>query len=205
MIWRHASWFCVLAAGLLPPLAAHASDRALVEIRHGMTNARFVEVYSPAQRADALQRVFLLGSPPVLGASVALTPNAPFAPDGSHLSFWKPSFVIGTEAGGEAGINFWSIHQEGHMNVGLTPTGPVALDCRLLSAGKIVYKIYAGAALRAQAEAALHDGHFLLMFSPSHPGEAISVELWPSPGTEPVRIFGCDVGAVDRRYGGEHP
>ena len=194
MIWRCVSWFCLF--GLLPP-AAHASD--LVEMQHGMANARFVEVYPPAQRADALRRTLLLASPPVLGASVALTPNGPFAPDGSHLSFWKPSFVIGTEAGGEAGINFWGLHQEGHMNVGLTPAGPVALDCRLLSAGKIAYKIYAGDALRAQDEAALHDGHFLLMLSPSRPGEPISVELWPVPGTEPLGIFGCDVSAVEQR------
>jgi hypothetical protein len=198
MIWRCASWFCLFAAALLP-LAPRASGRALVEMQHGMTNARFVEIYSPAQRADALQRAFLLASPPMLGVSVALTPNAPFAPDGSHLSFWKPSFVVGTEAGGEAGINFWGLHQEGHMNVGLTLAGPVALDCRLLSVGKIAYKVYAGAALRAQAEAALHDGHFLLMLSPSQAGEAISVELWPSPATEPVGIFGCDVSALEQR------
>ena len=199
MIRRHASWFCLLAAGLLPAAAAHASDKALVEMQHGMTNARFVEVYSPAQRADALQRALLLASPPALGASVALTPNAPFAPDGSHLSFWKPSFVVGTEAGGEAGINFWGIHQEGHVNVGLTPAGPVALDCRLVSAGKIAYKIYAGDALRAHAQAALHGGHFLLMLFPSRMGEPVSVELWPSPGNEPLGIFGCDVSAVEQR------
>ena len=197
MTWRHAFWFCVGAAGF-PPAAAHASNRALVEMQHGMADARFVNNYSPAQRAEALQRALLLTSPPKLGASVALTPNAPFARDGSYLSFWKPSFVIGTEAGGEAGINFWGLHQEGHMNVGLTPAGPVALDCRMLSAGRIAYKIYAGDALRTQADAALHDGHFLLMLSPSRPGEPISVELWPSPGTEPLGIFGCDVSAEQR-------
>jgi len=197
MAWRHAFWFC--AAAGLPLPAAHASDRALVEMQHGMADARFVDTYSPAQRAEALQRALLLASPPKLGASVALTPNAPFARDGSHLSFWKPSFVIGTEAGGEAGINFWGLHQDGHMNVGLAPAGPVALDCRMLSAGRIAYKIYAGDALRTQADAALHDGHFLLMLSPSRPGESISVELWPSPGTEPLGIFGCDVSAVEQR------
>ncbi|GEM_PF-2992595 len=198
MAWRHAFWFCAGAAGFLPP-AAHALDPALVEMRHGMADARFVEIYSPAQRAEALQRALHLASPPELGVSVALTPNAPFARDGSHLSFWKPSFVIGTEAGGEAGINFWGLRQEGHMNVGVAPAGPVALDCRLLSAGRIAYKIYAGDALRTQADAALQDGHFLLMLSPSRPGEPISVELWPSPGTEPLGIFGCDVSAVEQR------
>jgi hypothetical protein len=195
MAWCHAFWFC--AAGLVSP-AAYASNHALVEVQHGMADARFVESYSPAQRAEALQRALHLASPPELGRSVALTPNAPFARDGSHLSFWKPSFVIGTEAGGEAGINFWGLHQEGHMNVGLAPAGPVALDCRMLSAGRIAYKIYAGDALHAQADAALHDGHFLLMLSPSRPGEPISVELWPSPGTEPLGIFGCDIGAVEQ-------
>jgi hypothetical protein len=141
-----------------------------------------------------------LASPPVLGATVTLTPDAPYAWSGAHLSFWKPSFVLGTPAGGEGGVNFWGIHNEGHVNVGFTASGGTRylLDCRLLTAGKVTYKIYDGAAeqLRDSSQAGVADGHLFLIVGASRAGGAVSVELWPTPVTEPLGFLGCDVSAV---------
>src|SRR5271166_5114441 len=67
----------------------------LVEMQHGFPGARYVPIYSTGERAKAIQNALALSAPPVLSKSVSLTPNAPYAPDGSYLSFWKPSFVIG--------------------------------------------------------------------------------------------------------------
>jgi acetyl esterase/lipase len=171
------------------------------QMRGGVANAQPVLVYSIAERAKAAQKALGLATPPALGASVSLTPNAPYGPDDAHLSFWKPSFVLGTSSGGEAGFNFWGIHNEGHVNVGFTSTAATSylLDCRLLSAGHITYKIYRGenGVLREHGEAALNDNHFLLPVAASGPGEPISVEMWPTPVDEMMGFLGCDLGVAD--------
>lgn len=192
---RRSRAVCTVAA-ICVPLLAEASD--LVEMQHGMADARLVPAYTLAERGEAARRVLNLASRPRLAPPVSLTPNAPYAADGSSLSFWKPSFVIGTAQGGEAGINFWGKFQEGHMNVGLNPRTPAILDCRMLSPGKIAYKIYAGGgnSPRMQGEAGLRDGHLLLLLSPLRPGECMSVELWPHPATAPLGIFGCDISPI---------
>jgi hypothetical protein len=132
--------------------------------------------------------------------TVSLTPNTPFGPNEAHLSIWKPSFVLGTASGGEAGINFWGIHNEGHVNIGFRPAAATSylLDCRLLSAGNITYKIYGGAdeSPRGHGEAALNDNHFILLVPVSAADDLLSVELWPTPVTEPMGLLGCDVSPV---------
>jgi len=170
------------------------------QLRGGIAGARPVAVYSAAERARAAQRALGLSAPPVLGASVSLTPNAPFGWNGAHLSIWKPSFVLGTPGGGEAGFNFWGLYNQGHVNVGFTPAGPTSylLDCRLLSAGDITYKVYVGTGeqFRAQGHVALADDHLMLLVPAADPGEVVSVELWPTPETEPMGFLGCDLSAV---------
>ncbi len=180
-------------------LLVPADAQTLVEMQHGLPNARFVPAYSVTQRERAAQAAMKLSSPPVLGASVSLTPDAPFAPDGSHLSFWKPSFVIGTAAGGEAGINFWGKFQAGHMNVAFAALNSVLLDCRILSARSITYKVYAGnsATPREQGVRPLHNGHLLLIVAAPKSADPFSVELWPTPATQPVGIFGCDIIVIN--------
>jgi hypothetical protein len=171
----------------------------LVEIPSGVPGAKFIAAYSAEQREEAVQAAMGLAARPVLGAPVSLTPNAPYAPDGSHLSFWKPSFVIGTASGGEAGINFWGKYQDGHMNVALAASNSVLLDCRMLSAGTVAYKVYAGngGTPREQGDRSLHNGHLLLIVPAPKAGEPLSVELWPTPVTQPVGIFGCDISRIN--------
>lgn len=170
------------------------------QMRAGIANAAPVPVYSVPERANAAQQALQLAVPPTLGFPVSLTPNAPYGRGGAHLSFWKPSFVLGTPGGGEAGVNFWGIHNDGHANVGFSSTGATSylLDCRLLSAGHITYKIYTGEgeSLREHGETALNHNHFLLLVPVTTPGEPVSVELWPTPVTEPMGLLGCDLSAV---------
>jgi hypothetical protein len=179
-------------------IATSAAAQTVEEIQTGIAGAKFVSVYSDAERARAVQRALHLNSPPTLAAPVLLTPDAPYAPDGSYLSFWKPSFVVGTKSGGEAGINFWGKFQQGHMNIGLANIKPVVLDCRMLSAGPIAYKIYDGSTLVKQGEAALREGHLLLRVSAAQRTTSISVELWPTPSTQPVGIFGCELSVIEK-------
>lgn len=174
-----------------------AAAPALVEMQHGLDGARFVPEYSVAERAQAMNAAF--GAGRSFHVTVSLTPNAPYSADGSHLSFWKPSFVIGTADGGEVGINYWGKFQEGHVNVAFTPvSSAAALDCRMISAGHIGHKLYAGASSspEAQGDVALRDGHMLLLLPKLTVGVPVSVELWPVPGTEPVGFFGCDIAAA---------
>jgi len=191
----------IVAVSLAEPVAG----QALVEMRNGMPDAKFVPEYSRTQRAKALQDAMGLSSLPMLGAPVSLTPDAPYATDGSHLSFWKPSFVIGTANGGEAGFNYWGKYQDGHMNVGLAPhaASTIVLDCRMFSAGGITYKIYTGAGgvPGAHGEGPLRNGHFLLLIPGVATDEPISVELWPATPIQTVGVFGCDIS----RTGKGHP
>jgi acetyl esterase/lipase len=171
-------------------------------MRDGITNAAPVPVYSIAEREAAAARALGLATTPSLGAPVPLTPDAPYGRGGAHLSIWKPSFALGTPGGGEVGINFWGIHNEGHVNVGFIPTaGSYLLDCRLLSAGRISWKIYRGAneTPGEHGEAALRENHLFLQVPAPTPGEAISVELWPTPVTEPLGFLGCDLSEASPR------
>jgi hypothetical protein len=136
-----------------------------------------------------------------LTETASLTPNAPYGNGGAHLSFWKPSFVLGTPAGGEAGVNFWNIHNQGHINVGFTAPRmkPTLVDCRLLSTRPITYKVYSGgaAAPGAAGESALDHGHFLLMVAGTGDGGPISVELWPTPDTTAMGFLGCELSTIE--------
>jgi hypothetical protein len=190
----------LLGFGLSCLVATTAQAQVTPQMRDGIAGARYVPAYSVAQRAAALQTALSLSRLPVLGASVSVTPDAPYAGDGTHLSFWKTSFVLGTPAGGEAGVNFWGIHSEGHINVGFKSAGgrATAVDCRLLSDGPITYKIYAGAqgTPAGQGRSVPRDGHFLLIVGGPAGGGEISVEMWPTPRDRPLGFFGCELSVV---------
>jgi len=186
------------ARGILMSRSAGAQISA--PMRDGIVTARPVSAYSVAERERAAQQALGLTAPPTLGASISLMPNTPYGRGDAHLSFWKPSFVLGTSSGGEAGVNFWGIHNEGHVNVGFTSAAATSylLDCRLLSAGDITYKVYDGENehLRESRQVALIDNHFMLLVPASNAGDVISVELWPTPVTETMGFLGCDLSAV---------
>jgi hypothetical protein len=169
------------------------------QMRDGIPGAFFVSPYSVAERASAAQRILQSSAPPTLGDVVSLTPNSPYAQDGSHLSVWKPSFVLGTASGGEIGVSFWGIHTDGHVNVGFTQSSVKArlLDCRLLSTGPITFKIYQGIteALQSSGQRTLERGHLLLLV-PASDGQ-VSVELWPTPTTVPMGFFGCELSTIN--------
>jgi hypothetical protein len=191
----------VLATTGALPAAAQLS----AQMREGFPGSGPVARYTPAQTRAALRKMLNLASTPALGEPVSLTPTAPYAKDGSHLSFWKPSFVLATADGGEAGVNFWGLYNEGHVNVGFTRrTGrPYVLDCRMLSTGGVDYKVYAGASGALRARGAMPrtgQDHYLLMVTAAVAGEPVSVELWPSPTTARLGFLGCDLSMV-----GEQP
>jgi len=182
-----------------PVQAAHAQLSPFMKA--GVADAVFVDRYTPETRAAAAQSVLHLAAPLKLGAAISLTPDNPYADEGVALNVWKPSFVLGTEAGGEIGINFWGLHSDGHINVSFTPHSPHArlLDCRLLSAGAITYKVYEnGAGTPAvEAQAVLVDHHLLLTVPAAAVDKPVLVELWPTPATEVVGFFGCDLSEID--------
>ncbi len=189
----------------LPFAIATAQAPAVTELsatmRGGIAGARAVSVYTMEQRRSIVQQLLGRATPPVLSATVSLTPNAPYADGDARLSFWKPSFVLGTPGGGEAGINFWGVHVEGHVNVAFTPaaTKQHVLDCRVLSAGPVTYSVYSGpgAVPKAQGDVALKDNHMIMVVAASAPGVPVSVELWPTPVTEKLGFLGCDIATID--------
>lgn len=102
--------------------------------------------------------------------------------------------MIGTPAGGEAGVNFWGIHTGGHINAGFTASGAAeVLDCRLL--GRVMQKLYIGieSEPHEQGEAALDDGHLLVALSPIARGTPVSIELWPIPADATMGFLGCEI------------
>ena len=170
-------------------------------MREAFPGAGFVPRYTPAERAAAVRRTLPLPSPPSLGPPVALTPSSSYAKDGSHLSFWKPSFVIGTPQGGEAAVNLWGLYSQGHVDLAFAPRArSYLLDCRLLSRGPIVYKVYAGpgGVPSAHGEASLNEGHLLLEIGVPDAGGPVSAEIWPSSDTAALGFLGCDLGTMDR-------
>jgi hypothetical protein len=190
MHWRFA-----LVGVIFISLAA--PSRAQLHSEFSDTNV--VPAYSPAERATAFQQLLNLAIPPKLAAPVSVNPNAPFALDGTHLDFWKTSFVLGTPRGGEAGVNFWGAHNGGHINIGFQPgTGKsYALDCRLLSAGGINYKVFMGHDTdpSSQGEFLLLNNHFLLVVPGRETGTAVLVELWPTTESAPMGFLGCELSA----------
>jgi endo-1,4-beta-xylanase len=181
--------------------AQPAPPQISTQMREGIPNAMYIPPYSPGERASAAQRILRSASPPALGQAVTLTPNDPYAIDGSRLSIWKPSFVLGTANGGEVGVNFWGIHNEGHVNIGFRPASGTStlLDCRLLSAGRIGYRIYdgQGESPSTSGERALDHGHFLLVVPAPGAGGPVSVELWPASIRATTGFLGCTLSPID--------
>lgn len=178
---------------MLLPLAFAMAAELTPQMRDGIADAHDVPAYSAEQRTKVVGKLLHLAKQPNL-QTTSLTPNAPFAANGAHLSFWKTSFVIGTPAGGEAGVNFWGIHNGGHINAGFTASGTAeVLDCRPL--GRVMQKLYIGAESepREQAEAALDDGHLLVVLPAIARGTPLSVELWPVPADATMGFLGCEI------------
>ena len=177
-----------------------ASTPALAQVsptmRTGIPDAVYVDRYAPDARAAAAQTALHLAKAPHLGAPVSLTPDQPYA-DGVALNIWKPSFVLGTDAGGEIGINFWGLHTDGHINIAFASANvkPQVLDCRVLSPGPVSYKVYSAGADKpvAEGKVPLFDHHLLMTV----PDKATLVELWPTPSTAVLGFFGCDLSAME--------
>lgn len=172
--------FALLAAMVLSP-----------QMQGGLPSARFVPPYTAHERTVAIQALLRVSRAPHLRRFAAVTPNRPYS-GSAHISFWKTSFVLATASGGEAGVNFWNIHNEGHINVGFAAARTTILDCRLVASGSVTYKIFAGtdSEPREQAERTLDNGHLLLAVAPA---ADISVELWPAPLEAPMGFLGCDL------------
>ena len=192
----------MLVAGLPLTGKAGAGAQLSEQMRSAFPDARPVTPYSSEQVALTIQKILKLAAPPSLSTPIALTPDAPYSREGSHLSFWKPAFLLGTAAGGEAGINFWNIYHEGHVNVGFAAVSgqSVLMDCRLYSAGNIAYKIYSGegGALSSQGELKISDGHVLLLVPNGAGTGLVSVELWPNPVQALMGFLGCNLWAFSR-------
>jgi hypothetical protein len=197
---RHRQAIALAATALLAfaalLLAPAARGQLTPQMTAGIPGAVYVRPDSTVERAIAAQTAMNLAARPLLGTATSLTPDAPYARDGAHLSVWKPSFVLGTPAGGEIGINFWGIHNQGHVNVGFTSRsgGTYLLDCRLIASGSVTYKVYAGSGSDplAQGEQPLAGGH-LFVAVPARAGVPVSVELWPTPGDAPFGFLGCEI------------
>src|SRR5437868_14480037 len=127
---------------MLLPMALVVVAQLTPQMHDGIAGARYIPAYSSEQRTQIVEKLLHLAKQPNL-QTTSITPNTPFAENGAHLSFWKTSFVLGTPAGGEAGVNFWGIHSGGHINVGFTASGTAeVLDCRML--GRVLHKLYVG-------------------------------------------------------------
>lgn len=200
-IWPSLFFDWLEARGMLAERPATGELSPQMHDGFGATTS--VPVYTVPEREHAARQTLGLATPLTLGEPVSVTPDAPWAWTGAHLSVWKPSFVLGTAGGGEVGINFWGIHNEGHVNVGFTAAAGSSylLDCRVLTAGTVTYKIYDGAAetFRAQGPAAFADHHVMVQVGAVRIDGPVSVELWPTPVTEPLGFLGCDLSVVTSR------
>jgi len=178
---------------MLLSLAFAMAAQLTPQMRDGIVDAHDIPAYSVEQRAQVVGKLLHRTKLPNL-QTTSLTPNAPFAASGAHLSFWKTSFVIGTPAGGEAGVNFWGTHTGGHINAGFMASGTAeVLDCRLL--GRVMRKLYISAESepREQAETPLDDGHLLVVLPAFARGTPVSVELWPVPADATMGFLGCEI------------
>lgn len=193
-IWPTLFYNWLGAGGFLnsvPVSAAPLSE----QMRAAFPGAAPVADYNPAQITKLLQKLLAPEIAPAVGEPTTVSPNAPSAANGTHLSFWKPAFLLGTAGGGEAGFNFWNLYNEGHVNIGFTRQRDVSmlLDCQLYSSGNVAFKVYAGdeGALSAQGELKLTNGHVLLLLPARDRKEPVSVELWPNPAHSLLGFFGC--------------
>ena len=182
---------------MTPAIALVALASLTSQMQGAFPQAHYVPRYSESDRAPAAKNALGLSTPPTLGPPTSLTPNAPFADDGAHLSFWKTSFVLGTADGGEAGANFWNIRVGGHINVGYVAKKgePVLFDCRLYSAEGVSVKLYAGR-IAQEADKDLRDGHLFFLAPAFAAGTEVSLEIWPRPADAEMGFLGCDIEAV---------
>jgi acetyl esterase/lipase len=198
--WLDASGFLASTPPTLAPLTGAPPTPATVaplseQMRAGFPGAAPVVDSTATQIAQALQKMLTLEALPSVGEPTVVSPNFPYATDGTHLSFWKPAFLLGTAGSGEAGFNFWDLYNEGHVNVGFIRQIDVSmlLDCHLYSSGNVAYKIYSGDAgtLTAQGELQVKNGHVLLLLPARTRTEPVSVELWPNPAHALLGFFSC--------------
>ncbi len=179
--------FCIVLAAA-PTTAATLSSY----MHDGIPGAAYIPRYSDAERQQV--------SGQKLSATITLTPDSPYAADGTHFEVWKPSFVVGTADGGEIGVNFWNIHNEGHIDISLPPaeSGDRLADCRVVTTGRIRYAIYIAKGDRPAIEEELtpYDGHVLIHI-PTIADATDLVELWPSPEDAPTGYLGCDISVVN--------
>lgn len=184
---------------MLAGLAAPATAQLSTQMSAGVPGARLVPAYSTAERAEAARKALKIPLELATDATVSVTPNAPYANDGTRINAWKPSFLLGTASGGEIGVNFWGVHIDGHVNILLPPAPNTSrlLDCRILSTGPITYKIFRGAdANNSTGERALENGHEFVLLSALATSEPALVEFWPTPTTVVMGFLGCEISAV---------
>lgn len=185
--WLDSSGFLKVAAAAAPALSE--------PMRSAFPGAVPIAPFDARQIAKILQETLPDLSTPAVGMPQLVSPNAPQSADGMRLSFWKPAFLLGTSTGGEAGINFWNLYNEGHVNVGFRREAgvPLLLDCRMYSSGNVAYKVYSGekGALTGHGELDIRNGHALLPLPAQGRAESVSVELWPNPSHALLGFFGC--------------
>ncbi len=195
-----ATWIVGVCVAISRTATCEAAPPLTDVMRAAFPDAQPPAAYSEEQISQTLQQLSKRSSPLRLGTAVTLTPNQPAASDGAHLSFWKPSFVIGTAGSGEAGFNFWNIFIGGHVNVAFVsvPKTSTLLDCRVESTGTVDFKIYAGdpGELASQGRTKLSGGHVLLLAPHFSRAGPVSVELWPNPENAPMGFFGCTLWPI---------
>jgi hypothetical protein len=181
----------IIAAAVAAPSVSNA-------MRSDIPDAQYVSRYTPAERIQAARQVLHLSATYKIGPSVSLTPNQLYT-DAARLDMWHPAFVIGTADGGEAGVNFWGQHNQGHINVGFRSTNYDVhlLDCRMVSAEPVHYKLFTNKDTPdKEGDVPLVDGHLLLLIPAVAEGQSGLVELWPQSETAVMGFFGCDLSRL---------
>ncbi len=178
--------------------AAVAAPSVSAAMRSDIPDAHYVSRYTPTERMQAARQVLHLSDTYKPGPTVSLTPSQTYA-NGARLEIWRPAFVVGTADGGEAGINFWGLHNKGHINIGFQPPSYDVrlLDCRILSSGPVHYKLYTSKDTPdTEGDAPLTDGHLFLLIPAIPQSQPTLVELWPQAETAVMGFFGCDLGTL---------
>lgn len=178
--------------------AALAAPSVSAAMRGDIPDAHYIARYTSAERTQAARQVLNLSPALKLGPTAPVTPNQPYT-SGLRLEIWRPSFVLGTADGGEAGVNFWGLNNKGHINIGFTPpTYDVRLlDCRILSAAPVHYKLYSNKDTPdREDDAPLVDGHLMLLIPAASTSQPVLVEIWPQSETAVMGFFGCDLSQL---------
>ncbi len=181
----------LMAAALAGPSVSQA-------MRSDLPDAAYVARYTPAQRLKAAQGALHMSARFKPGPAISLTPNQPYV-GGARLEIWRPAFVLGTAYGGEAGFNFWGLHNQGHINIGFTSTRHEVrlLDCRIVSPEPVHYKLYSTKDTPdTEGDISLADGHLFLLLPAVPVGQPALIELWPQSETAVMGVFGCDLGPL---------